>query len=222
MALTDPIESYLAELKAAGTPIKKLNNARHFVRQLQHYLRQSPVGEHAYRNATELTMRILPESIHEEFLDIIRGFHPYWLGESPSADENTATSRLPNLLADSKADVAFNLSVSALERLLFHARGRENYLAGLTSAGLNPAYIRCRTQLSDVISFAMKDHDISADAYRLAVDQLLDEIEAPGAREIIIAVAREYYYFLAQSSNAISSIQSDLDVSPLLQLLPSD
>jgi hypothetical protein len=235
MTRPDPeaaLERYLHHLRACNLPTKRLTLAQHFLRHLLSTLKHEAAADGAdYRRAAENTLRNFPDP--EQFLDIIREFFPYWSGEpAPATTTPRAGAALPlerpvqtpvktliDAMRQLEQDPWSKVSLAALERQVHQLRALARYAEAMRERGVDPGEADRRMRLMRLLLYIIRDQPQNTEHYRQGVDAVLALVPDQSQWPAFVALAREFFYFLANEPNAAARIQTHIPLDGLGTLL---
>lgn len=239
----EALERYMQDAKANGVSFKQTSARRHFLRQLMGILRTVSQDGAGYRAATAETMRIIPEENRSDFITAVRDFYPYWNGEfapinpppqaavatpiftlppapPPASNDGQAeVSAIMGALSAMETDPWSRQDLASLERQLLQLRSLSRYREELGRIGLSASNIELRTRLMKLLLYTIRHENQNTEVYRQGVDKVLTLMPQQDKWHIFVSLAREFFYFLANSPEANSKLQKQIDEHEMRGLL---
>jgi hypothetical protein len=217
----DALRAYLNLLERNITKKADVSLKEHFARLLISQLHDEPVNNVSYRIAVDALLESLPADYKTDAVRVAREFFPFLVSDIRSVVAMMKTGSYRELLGSNTAVADSNIKsmadlIAISEAQIFSDQESalyDKYLACLGSLGTEAGEITIRARISKSLLYLTRDIDVRPDLYRSVIESVLPILTSEESRQYFLLVAREFYYFLAESPDAAARINAGAETS---------
>ncbi len=218
-AISESLKAYLQLLKK--NEIKKSDIARseHFARLIISKLGEQAISSVSYRSAVNLMLNSIPDIYRSHASTVAREFFPFLTSDFKSVALLMGIGNYRGFREN--CEVLFDCSIKSIDEMLkiteaailseresaIHGR----YLSHLRTLGITQQAIHTRARLSKALMYLTRNIDLDNKSYSALLDSMLPLFSLEETRKYLVSIAREFYFFLNEDTNAPAQAVASLE-----------
>jgi hypothetical protein len=208
----EAVDAYSNWLFKKGLGAGSLTRRVQHIQQLNPYLQNGECNAHAFRDAVDIVLCQSPAEQWPYVLAVIREYFNFWIKDFKAIAALNKENNLDiELLLNKPLEGDLHSIWARLDEEKFtmiELWPIKAYTMALRQEGGEKSLVDTRVKLVKLLLMRLRDApEMNHKHYRLAVDSVLPLFKAKETRILVLAVAREFYYFWIGDPEAVGYIQ---------------